>query len=408
MKETQDNYTYHAVKLRCYPTEKQQQILPQMFGNARFVYNYFLYYQQWRYRHGLKHLSNYDTQKLLTKLKRKYPFLKLSDSTNLIVTLANLEEAYQRFFKHISNTRHPKFKHFTRNQAYTSRAVKNSIRVLSKHHVRFNKLGDVRVKGNLNRRSKILRATLRITPQNRYYLVLWVKTIKPTIKKTEHSVGIDMGLRNIANLSNGRKYRSLRFSSLDRKIKITRRKLARRTINAKKQVEREINNHRNDLIPYNPVPWYEHKRVVDARQFLAKLHGKKANYRKDYLQKLSTELVKQYDVIAIENLKPSNMVKNHHLAKAISEQGWRMFREMLQYKCDWYGKQLIIINPRNTTQICSNCGYKMGSDDKSTKLTLRIENWCCPNCNIHHDRDQNAARNILQQAIITLTTEINS
>lgn len=411
MQESSEKYQYHAVKLRCYPTKEQQQMLPQLFGNTRFVYNYFLNYQQWRYHHGLKHLSNFDTQKLLTKLKRKskYQFLKLSDSTSLQVTLNNLEEAYQRFFKHVNNAGRPKFKRFSYNQSYTGKNITNSIKILSRHHIKFNKLGDVLVEGNVKRSSQIVRATIRITSQNHYYLVLLIKSIKPNLKKTKRSIGIDMGLRNIVNLSNGRKYRSLKFSSLDRKIVIANRKLEKRINNAKIQVEREINMHKNDLIPYNPVPWYARKRVVEARKFLAKLYDKKANYRKDFLQKLSTQLIKQYDVIVIEDLKPQNMMKNHHLAKAIGEQGWRMFRDMLQYKCAWYGKQLVIISPKYTTQICSNCHYKMGSDNTSKKLELGVENWTCPNCHVHHDRDHNAATNILNQGLsTTLATEINS
>src|SRR5699024_11324473 len=130
-----------------------------------------------------------------------------------------------------------------------------------------------------------------------------------------------------------------------------------------------------------------------AQTIKAKYQAKVANQRKDYLHKVTTELVKKYDVIVIEDLKAKNLQKNHHLAKSIANASWYQFRTMLEYKCQWYGKQLIVVKPNYTSQICSNCGYASG------KKPLEIREWTCLKCGAHHDRDINAAVNILHKGL---------
>ena len=132
-----------------------------------------------------------------------------------------------------------------------------------------------------------------------------------------------------------------------------------------------------------------------AQRAKAVYQAKVAFQRKDYLHKLTTHLVKQYDVIVIENLKVKNLQKNHHLAKSIANSSWSIFRQMLEYKCQWYGKKLIAVDPKNTSRICSKCGYNSG------KKPLDIREWTCPKCQAHHDRDINAAVNILNKAELT-------
>lgn len=129
-----------------------------------------------------------------------------------------------------------------------------------------------------------------------------------------------------------------------------------------------------------------------AQKTKAVYQARVAFQRKDYLHKLTTHLVKQYDVIVIEDLRVKNLRKNHHLAKAIANASWSMFRQMLEYKCQWYGKKLIAVDPKNTSRICSKCGYNSG------EKPLDIREWTCPKCKTHHDRDINAAINILNKA----------
>ena len=136
-----------------------------------------------------------------------------------------------------------------------------------------------------------------------------------------------------------------------------------------------------------------------AQQIKARYQQRIANKRKDYLHKLTTNLVKRYDVIVIEDLKTKNLQKNHHLAKSIANASWYQFRSMLEYKCAWYGKYLIVVKPNYTSQICSKCGFNSG------KKPLEIREWTCPKCGVHHDRDINAAVNILNKGLKLLARD---
>lgn len=390
-----------TVKLRCYPDDDQLNQLPQMFGNVRFVYNYMLNLQNYSYKHFNNHLSRFDMNKLITRLKKKsrYQWLKFSESTSLLEACHHLDIAYQRFFTKQGG--YPRFKRRSYNQSYTSLTVNHNIKQLSHGFVQLPKLGQMQI-NPYKVKGSIVSMTLRETARGHYYLMLVIKRgIKP-LPKTKKTIGIDLGLRNLMNLSNGVKYKSLKFDNLNHKIELAQRKLSRRILNAKKQEQIDIQRkHKFNIVQYQDaeafrnLAWYERRGVVSARRHLAKLHAEKANQRKDYLQKLSTKLIRQYDVIVFEDLRPSNMMKNHHLARTIGEQGWRMLITMCQYKVKWYDKEVILVSPRNTTQTCASCGYKLVGNQK---LDLSIEHWQCPQCHANHDRDVNAAKNILALA----------
>lgn len=394
-----------AIKLRIYPSIEQQELLPQMFGNGRFVYNYMLNLQRFVYRHKTKdsktYLSKFDMNKLLPKLKRKYLWLTQSDSTALQQSCSNVDIAYQRFFKHLG--RFPRFKKRSHYESYTSFCTNDSIRHRKGNQLKLPKLGWVRTQP-ITIKGKIKNATISVTPRGHYFASVLVEQEIQEKPKTDNVIGIDLGLRNIANLSNGVKYKSLKFTEIDKQIKLWQRKYARRVINAKKQVEIDSQYHNKfgsfDFDEqYRNLPWYERRGVVTARKRIAKLYAKKANYRKDYLQKLSTKLINQYDVIVFEDLKIRNMIKNHKLARAIGEQGWALLVSMCEYKAQWYGKTVVKVRPNNTTQMCSDCGYICHGEEH---LTLGVKCWSCPSCGVIHDRDKNAASNILNAGLATL------
>ena len=203
---------------------------------------------------------------------------------------------------------------------------------------------------------------------------------------------MDVGVADLAILSDGTKYPSFDGSYFERKAKIWQRKYAKRKYQAQVLVAQDKN--RQVAIPRSLESF---KNWQKARKQKAVYQTKIANQRKDYLHKLTTKIVKQYDVIVIEDLKIKNLLKNHKLAKAITNASWYLFRTMLEYKCKWYGKQLITVDPKNTSRICSNCNFNSG------EKPLEIREWTCPKCQVQHDRDINAAVNILNKGKLKLT-----
>lgn len=194
-----------------------------------------------------------------------------------------------------------------------------------------------------------------------------------------------MGIADLMITSDGVKYPTIRFDKiLSKKKHYWEKRLTRRRLQAQAQIAWD--KHNKVLVPHELSNF---KNYLKAKRMAAKYNEKIANQRNNYFHKLTKSLVETYDVIKIEDLKVKNLLKNHKLARAIANQSWRMIRTMLEYKCAWYGKQLVTVNPRKTSQICSSCGYDDG------KHTLDIRKWTCPQCGAHHDRDINAAKNIL-------------
>ena len=379
-----------GIKLRLYPNKLQQDQLWQMFGNDRFVWNQMLAMMTERYKNNKKlpFLSKFKLDCLLKPLKQEYPFLKNSDSSSLQVVDASLNQAWKNFFS--DKTGKPRF--HSRKYLKYSYTGKSVVQVIGKRYLKMPKLGYVKTsKTNILKDTKIKRYTVVLEPSGKYYLSLQVEA-KPVdqFKPTGKSVGIDVGIADLAILSNGLKYPSFDSSYYEKKAVCWQKKYSRRRHLAKLLCLQD--KYRKVLCPRNLDSFSNWQKAQRAK---AVYQAKVAFQRKDYLHKLTTHLVKQYDVIVIEDLKVKNLQKNHHLAKAIANASWSIFRQMLEYKCQWYGKKLITVNPKNTSRICSKCGYNSG------EKPLDIREWTCPKCQAHHDRDINAAVNILNKAELT-------
>ena len=384
-----------GVKLRLYPNVKQRDQLTQMFGNNRFIWNIMLNMANERYKNNpsSSFIDEYGMNYLLPRLKREYPFLKKSEARSLQISNHYLDQSFKMLFKHQGG--HPKFKsRKATRQSYTGDGT--NCKVLTKRKMRLPKLGCIKTSktGQLEG-LKIKRYTVTLDPTGRYYLSLMVDD--PSIKSLEPTgavVGIDMGIADLAITSDGYKYPKFTTSYLDHKVVEAQSRFSKRKQRALVRVRQWNHNHKDIKMELDDYSNWQKARVAKSR-YQAKI----ANKRKDYLQKITTELVRSYDVIVIEDLKTKNLLKNHHLAKSIANNSWYLFRKMLEYKCKWYGKKLIKVSPNYTSQICSNCGYHSG------KKPLDVREWTCPKCNTYHDRDINASINILNRGLKELNVD---
>ena len=357
-----------GVKFRIYPNKEQQSLINQTFGCCRLIYNKGLEMRNKAFKNGEK--VNYaKTCAMLTELKRsdEFSLLKDADSVALQQSLQDLDRSFVNFFE--KRARYPRFKGKHNNRkSYRTMNQKNKIRIVGKY-IKLPKLGYVKIRQSMDV-GPINNATIERTPTGKYFVVLNVDFEPEAKQNNGDSIGIDVGIKEFYSDSNGNVVSNPKFlEKLSRKLRREQRRLSRK---------KKGSNNRNK-----------------QRIRVAKVYEKITNQRNDFLQKISTMLINENQVICIEDLKIKNMVRNHKLARCINSVSWGKFFGMLEYKANWYGNKIIKIpTTYPSSQTCSCCGYK-----NPLVKNLAIRKWECPSCHAIHDRDTNASINILNKGL---------
>ena len=363
-----------SYKFRLYPNKQQEQLIRRTFGCCRFVYNHFLSIRKERYETSQETLNYVACSRELTILKNELTWLKEVDCVSLQEALRNLDKAYQNFFRGLKYGRkvgYPVFKtKRTHRQSYRTKNHGNTI-AISERKIKLPKLGFVKCAISKKVEGRILSATVIQNPSGKYFLSLCCTDVDiPKFPRTGAVIGIDLGLMDIAVTSDGIRYQNNRYAHASEK------KLAR----LQKQLSRKSKGSKNR---------------EKARIKVARLYEHIENQRRDAMQKLTTEIVRGYDVICIEDLNVGDMIKNQRIAKSVSDASFAEFRRELEYKSAWYGKTISVVDAfYPSSQLCSVCGYRnTGTKD------LSVRTWVCPECGTIHDRDVNAAKNILNEGM---------
>ena len=375
-------------KFRLLPNKTQEHLLNKTFGCARFIFNQMLaerkeVYEQFKNDKEALYKYKYKTEK---QYKEDYEWLKEVDSVAVQQSRVDLDEAYKKFFKSLSGKRKgkqmglPQFKSKkTNRQTFRTLNINNNIEIVFENkRLKLPKLKWIKYADDRTFNGIIKNVTVEKTPTGKYFACILVEEFINTkihqVNSNSKAIGLDYDSKNLFT-SNENK-----VSGYPKFFRMYEKRLAKE----QKRLARKIkgSNNRNK-----------------QRIKVAKVHEKIVNSRKDFQQKLSTQIVKEYDIIGIESLNMQAISQCLNLAKSTLDNSWGSFVNMLEYKCDWYGKHLVFADKfYASTKACSHCGYK------NTELTLADREWDCPICHSHHNRDQNAGINLMNLAISTVGT----
>ena len=360
-----------AYKYRLYPNKQQEEQIQKTFGCCRFVYNQTLAYRQELYESKKESMNKIACNNYVNQvLKKEYKWLKEVDKFALTNSVYNMDLAYQKFFKEHAGC--PNFKSKRDNKkSYSTNCTNNNIEIsFDINKIKLPKLKWVKAKVHREFVGKIKSATISQNSSDKYFVSILVETEHIPIESTDCMVGVDLGIKDLLITSNGEKFDNIHTTKkYEDKLAKEQRKLSHKTKGSKNWNKQRIK--------------------------VARIHEKIHNTRIDNLHKISHKLISENQVIVSENLAVANMVKNHNLAKAISDCGWYELTRQLSYKAEWNNRQYIKIDRfYASSQTCNYCGYV----NKNTKdLSVRV--WTCPKCGTVHDRDVNAAKNILDEGL---------
>lgn len=360
-----------AYRFRIYPNKAQQELIQKTFGCCRFVFNYFLSMRKEAWENGKRTMGRYECNSRLPLLKSDFSWLKEVDSSALQGAVKFLDCAFSNYICDLGHKRqvgYPCYKRkHDRNMSYHTF---QNIHVYG-DSIRLPKVGNIKCRVSKNVKGRILSATVSRRPSGKYFVSICCADVKiQPLPSTGKSVGVDLGIKDLAITSDGVKFPNSKYTyAAEKKLGRLQRSLSRKTKGS--------------------ANWEK------ARVKVARLHERIANQRRDTVHKITTSLIRDYDVVCIEDLNAKGMAKSHHLAKSVADSAFGEFRRQLEYKSAWYGKAVSVVDRFYlSSQLCSACGTKWaGTKD------LKVRKWVCPQCGASHDRDVNAAVNILNEGL---------